>query len=122
MHTHRHSLSPALIVIGMAFVVALSTQLSGCSSIFPGVYKIDIQQGNQLKDESVDQLRTGMSQRQVVYLLGSPTLQDPFHPNRWDYVYHLKDGDDAIKSRHVKIEFKEGYVSNIEKGDWKSES
>ena len=51
----------------------------------PFVYRIDIQQGNVLTQDKVNQIRTGMSQRQVQFVLGAPMLTDPFHADRWDY-------------------------------------
>ena len=64
--------------------------LAGCS--FPGVYKIDIQQGNVVTQDMVDQLRPGMTRRQVRFIMGSPLITDTFHPDRWDYVYSIQPG------------------------------
>jgi len=71
--------------------------LSGCSSDpivnrLPFVYHIDIQQGNVITQDMVNQLRTGMSKRQVQFILGAPLLVDPFHAQRWDYVYIYEPG------------------------------
>ncbi|HFD81282.1 MAG TPA: outer membrane protein assembly factor BamE [Gammaproteobacteria bacterium] len=76
--------------------------LTACSSDpivnrLPFVYRIDIQQGNVLSQEAVNQLRTGMNKRQVQFVLGSPLLIDPFHANRWDYVYLFEPGSDSDK-------------------------
>lgn len=71
--------------------------LSGCSSDpivnrLPFVYHIDIQQGNVITQDMVNQLRPGMSKRQVQFILGAPLLVDPFHSQRWDYVYLYEPG------------------------------
>lgn len=71
--------------------------LVGCSSDpvvnrLPFVYRIDIQQGNVITQDMVDQLRVGMSKRQVQFILGAPLLTDPFHAQRWDYVYVYEPG------------------------------
>jgi outer membrane protein assembly factor BamE len=34
----------------------------------------------------VEQLQAGMSKQQVEALLGSPSISDPFHHDRWDYT------------------------------------
>jgi outer membrane protein assembly factor BamE len=73
--------------------------LAACSSDpivnrLPFVYRIDIQQGNVITQEMVNQLRVGMNKRQVQFILGSPLLTDPFHAQRWDYVYLLEPGSD----------------------------
>ena len=78
----RNILIPVLIVWLSA--------ASGCS-----VYRPTIQQGNILDPEQVDKLKPGMSKRQVIYVMGTPLLQDPFHKDRWDYVHTIKPGDGA---------------------------
>ena len=45
----------------------------------PGVYKIDVIQGNVITQEMINQLRPGMDKRQVKFILGTPLLVDPFH-------------------------------------------
>lgn len=70
--------------------------LSACSSIprphIPGVYKIDIQQGNIITQDMVDQLRPGMTESQVKFIMGTPLIMDTFHANRWDYLYSIQPG------------------------------
>lgn len=77
--------------------------LSGCSTLavdVPLVYKIDIDQGNVLTQDMVNQLRPNMTKRQVIYVLGSPLLIDPFTTNRWDYVYSVQPGgEDRLEDR-----------------------
>jgi outer membrane protein assembly factor BamE len=62
--------------------LAFAASLTGCGVI----YKVDVYQGNLLKAENVEQLRPGLNKRQVMELLGSPAVRDPFHDARWDYV------------------------------------
>lgn len=64
----------------LAFAVALVA--SGCGI----VYRQPIYQGNLLEKNAVDQLQEGMSKQQVQGLLGTPSIQDPFHQDRWDYA------------------------------------
>ena len=54
----------------LLIVAVLTIALSGCSG-FPGVYKIDIPQGNVVNQEMVDQLRPGMTENQVRFIMGS---------------------------------------------------
>ncbi|WP_225763628.1 outer membrane protein assembly factor BamE [Stenotrophomonas sp. Marseille-Q4652] len=61
-------------------VVALST--TGCGII----YKQPIYQGNLIREQSVQQLQVGQSKQQVNALLGTPSVPDPFHAQRWDYT------------------------------------
>ncbi|WP_322994457.1 outer membrane protein assembly factor BamE [Castellaniella sp.] len=72
---------------------ALSIGLAGCGTTnwgFP--YRATIQQGNWITSEQVAQLAVGMSRDQVRFVLGTPTLQDIFHANRWDYPYYNQPG------------------------------
>jgi outer membrane protein assembly factor BamE len=55
------------------------------------VYKLDIQQGNIVEREKVSQLKTGMTKKQVRFILGTPLVIDTFNQNRWDYYYSIKD-------------------------------
>ncbi|MDQ3288549.1 MAG: outer membrane protein assembly factor BamE [Pseudomonadota bacterium] len=68
------------ILILLVLLVALLT--AGCGI----VYRQPIYQGNLLEKSAVDQLQEGMSKQQVVTLIGTPSIQDPFHQERWDYV------------------------------------
>jgi len=96
--------------------ITLSFLVSACS--FPGVYKIDIPQGNIVTQEMVDQLRPGMTQSQVRYVLGTPLITDTFSDDRWDYVYSMKPGGGATTRERVTIYFTDGELSRIS-GDYK---
>jgi outer membrane protein assembly factor BamE len=73
---HRLPLRLPLLML----TVALAT--TGCG-IF---YKQPIYQGNLIEKRAVDQLQVGMSKQDVQTLLGSPSVQDTFDTNRWDYT------------------------------------
>jgi outer membrane protein assembly factor BamE len=82
-----------------AFVVTVllaAAMLGGCGAVssfsFPGVYRIDIPQGNIITQEMVDQLRPGLTKRQVNFILGTPLVRDTFDQDRWDYVYSFQPG------------------------------
>ena len=81
------------------------------------VYQANLSQGNLLKQEDLDQVEVGMTRRQVRFLLGTPMIDDPFHEERWDYIYYLKIGrDDAIFKRWISIYFDGDNVSKIVDG------
>ncbi len=77
--------------------------LAGCS--FPGVYKIDIQQGNVVTQDMIDQLRPGMTRKQVRFIMGNPLLTDTFHANRWDYLYSIQPGGGKRLQERVSVNF-----------------
>ena len=97
-----------IIILLTAFTL-LST--SGC------VFRASISQGNLVEQEDLDQLAVGMTKNQVRFLLGTPMLSDPFHANRWDYVYYLKIGREGTTAkRWVSVLYDEsGLVSEIRK-------
>ena len=91
----------------MAIALAIS---SGC------VYRANIAQGNLIKEEDLDQVELGMTRNQVRFLLGTPLIDDPFHAQRWDYVYYLRIGrQDPRFKRWVTIVFDDDTVSEIRK-------
>ena len=69
-------------------------------------YRVNVQQGNVVEQKNIVQLRPGMSRDQVRYVLGTPLLQDPFHANRWDYVFEFKRAGQPIgNERRVTVFF-----------------
>lgn len=92
--------------------------LGGCSiDSLPFVYKPDIHQGTIISQETVDQLRIGMTRQQVQFILGSPPLIDPFRADRWDYIEAAKPGGKQFQSRRMTVFFKDDRLIAIE-GDW----
>lgn len=89
-----------------------SITLSGCGFI-PGVYKIDVQQGNVVTQDMVDQLRPGMTQRQVRFIMGTPLLQDTFHPDRWDYLYSMKSGRQDREQERISLNFEDNKLVGL---------
>jgi len=80
------------------------------------VYRANISQGNLIKQDDLDQVEIGMTRNQVRFLLGTPMVDDPFHTDRWDYVYYLKIGrEDAGFKRWVSVLFADDVVSEIRK-------
>ncbi len=97
--------------IVVPLLICLSFLLSaGC------VYKAGLAQGNLLKQEDLEQVEIGMTRNQIRFLLGTPMIDDPFHRDRWDYIYFLRIGrKPATAKRWVSIHFEEGAVTQIEK-------
>lgn len=69
------------------------------------VYTPDVQQGNILTKEAVAQLKPGMTKRQVIVLMGSPSVASPFDQNRWDYVSTQQHRGGEIKIRTFTLTF-----------------
>ncbi len=87
--------------------------LSGCNL----VYKIDIQQGNVLTQSMVDELRPGMSKRQVSLVLGTAAIESPFHQNTWEYVTTYYRRGERIQRKVLTLGFEDNRLIQIE-GDY----
>ncbi len=81
----------------------------------PWVYRIDVQQGNTITRDEVNQLKPGMDKKQVLYLMGTPIMVDPFHADRWDYIYVFEPGKNSAKSsqQHATLLFENGQLKHI---------
>ena len=87
----------------------LAMLLAGC------VYRMDVQQGNLLDVEQVDQVQVGMTRSQVRFLLGTPMVIDSFDADRWDYVYSLRRGHSReVTRRHLVVWFDGDKVARVE--------
>jgi len=125
----RRGLAPALL----AAAAVLGT--SGCSSwnleppqstrrlvsyIVP--YKADIVQGNVVTTEQISLVKPGMTRLQVREILGTPLVTDPFHAQRWDYVFSMvRQGFDPIQ-RSFYVLFDGDAVQKVEAPELPSET
>ena len=95
----------SILRIGLAGTL-LVLILTACGSGkwgFP--YRPDVQQGNWITSEEVAQLQPGMTRDQVRYILGTPTLQNVFRDDRWDYPYYNKPGYGKAQQRQFTVWF-----------------
>jgi outer membrane protein assembly factor BamE len=100
-------------------MAVISLGMLGCSYVprIPGItpYRMDIQQGNHVSQESVSQLKPGMSKDQVRFILGTPLLTDIFHADRWDYVYWREDGASGKREeRKLAVFFKDDKLVRLD--------
>jgi outer membrane protein assembly factor BamE len=99
-------------------LIALLVLCAGCQRVpmLPGLtpFKIDVQQGNLVTQEMVTKLKPGMSKAQVRFALGTPLVVDPFHHDRWDYVYVLQKRGRLIEHRRIVVLFDQDKLLRIE--------
>ncbi|NOR80409.1 MAG: outer membrane protein assembly factor BamE [Methyloprofundus sp.] len=91
--------------------------ISACSTIasdVPFVYEIDIDQGNVVDQDMVNQLRPEMTKRQVIYIMGSPLLVDPFSANRWDYIYSEQPGGEDRYQQRIALFFADDSLIHVD--------
>ncbi|WP_140908761.1 outer membrane protein assembly factor BamE [Cognatiluteimonas lumbrici] len=97
------------LAAALAALVAVAT--AGCGI----VYKQPIYQGTLMDKEAVDQLQVGMSKQQVQVLLGSPSIADPFHHDRWDYTASERtDRLGHVEIRNFTVYFENDVVTRWE--------
>jgi len=127
--------SPWFPVRGVLQVLALAgvALVAGCANVeqsptvrrtvtFLAPYRADIIQGNVVTSEQIGRVKPGMTRVQVRDVLGSPLIADPFHADRWDYVFTMeRQGIPPVK-RAFTVRFKEDAVDKIEAPDLPTES
>ncbi|MCK7593121.1 outer membrane protein assembly factor BamE [Pseudomarimonas salicorniae] len=97
-----------------ALVLAASLSfLAGCGVI----YKVDVYQGNLLRATDIEQLKTGLNKRQVIALLGTPSVADPFHQSRWDYLATVSQRGSKTEVKNLVLKFEGEQLVSIE-GDY----
>jgi outer membrane protein assembly factor BamE len=109
--------------------LAACVSFAGCEALqrtdslfgFITPYRIDIVQGNAITREQAALLKPGLTRLQVRDILGTPLVADPFHANRWDYVFTLRRPGAALQRRSVIVLFDGDAVKSIEAPELPSE-
>ena len=123
----------------LTLIVLAFTILSGCSNSLPkspetptfqafslpswldfsmpsiDVYKPSIMQGSVLEIEAVEKLQLGMSKTTVMNLIGSPSINDPFHQYQWDYIHHSTLNGEQVIQYRLRLVFDGDVLAEIDK-------
>ena len=78
--------------------------LNSCASNF---YQVPIAQGNIISLEMLSKLEKGLTKVQVQYIMGSPSVKDPFDSSKWDYIGYEIIGDDLLREVHYSLVFQD---------------
>ena len=99
-------------------ILLLALLCASCGTALPSVkpYKLDVQQGNVVTSKMLLQLRPGMTQSQVRFIMGTPLIQDSFHGKRWDYVYQMRENGKITEQRRVILDFEKDVLKTV-RGD-----
>ncbi len=108
-------------VVSALSVLTVAASLAGCESLqrtdsflgFITPYRIDIVQGNVISKEQAALLKPGLTRLQVRDLLGTPLVVDPFHANRWDYIFTLRRPGAEEQRRSVIVQFEGDVVKSV---------
>ena len=80
----------------------------------PGLYRLDVRQGNAFNDAALARLEVGMARSKVIHLLGSPAIDDVFHPDRWEYLYSFAPGGEEGQWRRIVLHFEDDRLVRME--------
>ncbi len=86
----------------LIITATLALLISACSM---QVYKLEVQQGNIVTEDMLNQLKPGMNKRQVSYVMGNPVLKDTFTTQHWDYIYRVEREPGDAKDYKVRVFF-----------------
>lgn len=90
----------------------LTLFLAGCA--FPGVYKINVQQGNIVTDKELAALTDGMPRSQVHALMGTPLMLNPVDTSREYYVYTFQRAGGEVEEQRIIVYYDEDQFSHYE--------
>ena len=99
-----------------SLIVVLSglAMLSACSTWLPEPHKLDLQQGNTVKLQQLENISIGMTKSEVRKVMGEPMLADPFHNQRWDYIYRFVPNKGFERKSLLTLYFKNEVLIKID--------
>ena len=97
------------ILLKSAFISLFILVFNGCSlNFFDNFYKVSVPQGSIVTEKMVEKLEIGLTEAQVKYIMGSPTLNDGLNPDIWVYIGTLRVGSSYEFDNHFALYFEEG--------------
>ena len=112
---------PVALVAGFVLTGCESLQRTDSFLGFITPYRIDIVQGNAITKEQAALIKPGLTRLQVRDVLGTPLVADPFHANRWDYIFTLRRPNTDVQRRSVVVIFEGDVVKSMDAPELPSE-
>ena len=95
--------------------VFLILPLTACSpSVLYTPHMMDVQQGNVVTEDMLGKVKPGMTKSQVRFALGTPLISDPFHADRWDYVYRFRKSGELTEHSRLTVVFEGDKLKTVE--------
>lgn len=85
--------------------------MSGCA--WHATLMQDDVQGQILSEKSINSLKVGMSQGEVMQIMGSPLLYN-INDNRWEYIDYKKVKGKVLRNKKLVLTFTNESLDNIE--------
>ena len=88
----------------LTFLISIITIffLNSCASNF---YQVPVAQGNIISKDMLSKLEKGLTKPQVQYIMGTPSIRDPFDSSSWDYIGFEIVGNQVLKEVHYSLYF-----------------
>ena len=109
----------ALAALALAGCASLQSSDSLLARITP--YRVEVVQGNVVTQEQIERVKVGQSRAQVRDIMGSPLLTDPFHGDRWDYVFTIRRQGAEPQRRAIVLRFDRDALKSIDAPELPSE-
>ena len=103
-------MNQALLISIMFF----SFTLASCESWLPDAHRPDMTLGNVIERQELDKIHPGMIMSDITRIIGHPMITDPFHADRWDYIYRYIPGEGEILQSRITLFFKGDSLVSIE--------
>mgnify|MGYP001485947114 FL=1 len=89
-----------------SFLITIITifLLNSCASNF---YQVPIAQGNIISIEMLSKLEKGLTKAQVQYIMGTPSIKDPFDSSVWNYIGYEIIGNEVLREIHYSLYFQD---------------
>jgi len=112
------ALAGAALLAGCQYLPSLPGPDWNADRIFGVItpYRIEIVQGNVITSEQAAAIKPGMNRAQVRDVLGSPLIADPFHADRWDYVFTIRRPGAESQSRRIVVRFDGDLFKSMDTG------
>lgn len=114
---NAYTMRAKLIFVPISLLLASCSEMAMPKLFTFSPHKIEIRQGNLISQEMRERLKPDMTRMQVRALLGTPLVSDPFHANRWDYVYRLEQGGKLVENQRLTLYFEGDRLARIDDGE-----
>lgn len=99
-------------------MISVVMLLTACTDWLPTAHRLDLEQGNNIKLEQLEKIKTGMSKGEVRRIMGLPIISDPFHNQRWDYIYRYLPKSGFERKSLLTLEFENDILVKIDDSEF----
>ena len=100
------------ILLKTIFISLFIFILNSCSyNFFDNFYKVSVPQGSIVTEKMIEKLEVGLTEAQVKYIMGSPTINDGLNPDIWVYIGTLRVGTSYEYNNHLTLYFQDGKLT-----------